>query len=109
MIAVNGSMYIYNHYDEGIKKHLLTEVGIDAEGILTFTNTIIYMTESKISDRGINLTKKQWIGLTKHFLREKFNLADEGIAEKIVDSFATTRVPLVEELPNYIAIYIGRN
>lgn len=109
LIAVSGKIYKYNYYDEGIKKHFVSEVGIDEEGNLAFTNCIIHMTDSEISNRGINLTERQWIRLTEYFLKQEYDFSEEEITEianNIVDSFATARVPLVEELPNYIAIYM---
>ena len=106
LIAVNGKLYEYFRYDEEFKTHIVTEIEIDEEGNLESTYEPTALTDSEISNRGIDLTEKQWIGLTKHFLINDFNISDEGIAKNIVNSFATTRTPLVEELPNYIAIYL---
>lgn len=111
LIAVSGKLYEYFRYDEEFKTHIVTEIEIDAEGNLAPTYEPTALTDSQISNRGIHLTSKQWIGLTKHFLREEFNFPEEEIdeiAKNIVDSFAVTRTPLVEELPNYIAIYIDK-
>ena len=107
LIAVNGKIYEYHTYNKHLEMHLVFEVEIDEEGILTLTGIPGYLANSELSHRKIDLTEKQWIGLTKHFLVNDFNISDEVIAKNIVDSFATARTPLVEELPNYIAIYLN--
>jgi hypothetical protein len=117
LIAVNGNLYEYGglesaEYTKGLKLHKVYDVEIDEDGILTATHNPWYLTDRDLSNRGIKLTEKQWIGLTEHFLREEYDLTDEEIADAAEDivcrCFATTRVPLVEELPNYIAIYMDR-
>lgn len=108
IIAVNGVLYEY----EGIENsglHKVYTIDIDEEGVLTHTCNSWYLTDTELANRGINLTEKQWIGLTEHFIREEYNLTEEEIKNMAKDivcrCFATTRIPLVEELPNYIAIY----
>lgn len=114
IIAVSGNLYEYGgiEYSKKLKLHKVYDVEIDEDGILTATHNTWYLTDEEISNRGIRLTEKQWIGLTEHFLREEYELTDEAIrkiAEDIVcRCFAVTRRPLVEELPNYIAIYMDR-
>lgn len=111
LIAVMGVLYEYG----GIEKpgiHKVYNVDIDEDGILTATYNSWYLTDAELSNRGIHLTAKQWYGLTEHFLRQEYELTEEeiaDIAEDIVNRcFAITRIPLVEELPNYIAIYMDR-
>lgn len=112
IIAVNGNIYEYHKYYEGLKFHVVAEIDIDEEGILTSTHGLTHFTDEELSNRGINLTQQQWIGLTEHFIRQDYDLTEEEIkdaAEDIVHRcFAVTRIPLVEELPNYIAIYMDR-
>lgn len=107
LIAVNGMIYEY----EGIQEsglHKVYDVEIDAEGILTRA-CVSYFTDEELSNRGIDLTNKQWIGLTKHFLRKEYVLPEEKIKEIAIDivrCFPKIRAPLVEELPMYIALYM---
>ena len=112
LIAVNNNLYDYIEYDEKSKTHKVSVVDIDEEGILTYTHNTWYFTNSELARRGINLTQKQWIGLTKHFLNRDYNLTDEEIDDAANDivcrCFVITRLPLVEELPSYIAIYMDR-
>ena len=117
LIAVNGNLYEYEgivdaEYDKGIKYHKAYDVDIDEEGRLTAIGKTMYFTDEELSYRGINLTQKQWIGLTEHFIREEYDLTEEEIKDAAEDivcrGFTITRIPLVEELPNYIAIYMNR-
>ena len=112
LIAVEGNLYDYIGYEEETKLHKVAVVEIGEDGILTNTHSTWYFTDAKLSNRGIDLTEKQWIGLTEHFLRNEYELTEEEITDAAEDivcrCFATTRIPLVEELPNYIAIYMDR-
>jgi hypothetical protein len=112
LIAVNGAIYEYDRYDAYLQMHLVTEVEIDEDGILTATYVARCFTDAELSNRGIDLTEKQWIGLTEHFIRQEYDLTEEEIKDAAEDivcrCFAVTRIPLVEELPNYIAIYMDR-
>lgn len=112
LIAVNGNLYDYIEYDEKSKLHKVSVVDIDEEGNLIYTHNTWYFSNSELSPRGINLTQKQWIGLTKHFLSQNYDLTDEQIDDAANDivcrCFVITRVPMVEELPNYIDIYMDR-
>lgn len=111
LIAVNGSIYEYGGIeDNGL--HKVYVIDIDEEGILIHTQSTWYLTDDELSNRGINLTQQQWIGLTEHFLRQEYDLTEEEIKDAAEDivcrCFTVTRVPLVEELPNYIATYMDR-
>ena len=117
LIAVNGNLYEYGgienaEYSKGLTLHKVYVVDIDEEGILTSTGITWYFTDEELSNRGIDLTEEQWIGLVKHFLRQDYDLTEEEIEDAANDivcrCFAVTRIPLVEELPNYIAIYENR-
>lgn len=113
LIAVNGNLYEYGEIDYSKETlHKVYVIEIDEDGLLTHTHSTWYFTDSELSNRGINLTEKQWIGLTEHFIRQEYDITEEEIAEAAEDivcrCFATTRIPLVEELPNYIAIYMDR-
>ena len=112
LIAVNNQLYEYVKWNEDFKVHEVVAVEIDDEGIITATYIHSYMTPSKMDNRGINLTEKQWIGLVSYFLRNDYDLTEEEITEAAEDivcrCFVTTRPPLVEELPNYIADYMDR-
>lgn len=116
LIAVNGNLYEYG----GIEKaeyskatfHKVYVVDIDEDGILTATGITCCFTDEELSNRGIKLTENQWLGLTEYFIRQDYDLTEEEIKDAAEDivcrCFATTRIPLVEELPNYIAIYMDR-
>lgn len=117
LIAVNGNLYEYGgiedaSYSKGIKYHKVYDVDIDEEGILTSIGSTWYLTDEELSNRGIDLTEEQWIGLVKHFLHQDYDLTEEEIEDAANDivcrCFTITRIPLVEELPNYIAIYENR-
>lgn len=117
LIAVNGNLYEYGgiesaYYTKDLKFHEVYVVDIDEEGILTFTGITTYFTDEELSNRGIDLTKDQWFGLVKYFLERDYDLTEEDIEAAANDivcrCFAVTRIPLVEELPNYIAIYEQR-
>jgi hypothetical protein len=117
LIAINGNLYEYGgieetKYSKGLTFHKVYVVDIDEDGILTSTGITWCLTDEELSNRGINLTKKQWLGLTEYFIRQDYNLTEEEIKDAAEDivcrCFATTRIPLVEELPNYIAIYMDR-
>ena len=110
LIAVNNNLYEYGGIQEGL--HKVYVIDIDEEGILTHTCIPWYVTDEEISNRGIELTQRQWLGLTEHFIRQEYDLADEEIQEIAEDivyrCFAVTRKPLVEELPMYITLYMNR-
>lgn len=116
IIAVNGNLYEYgckekaDYFNEIL--HKVYDIEIDEDGILTATYRSWYLTDAELSNRRIDLTEKQWIGLTEHFIREEYDLTEEEIHEAAEDivcrCFAVTRRPLVEELPNYIAFYMDR-
>lgn len=112
LISVNGKIVEYDRYDKYLNTHFGTEIEIDNEGILTHTHIPCCFTDEELSNRGINLTQEQWIGLTEHFIRQEYDLTEEEITEAAEDivlrCFTVTRIPLVEELPNYIAIYMDR-
>lgn len=111
LIAVNGVLYEYGGIEEN-NLHKVYVVDIDEDGILTHTYSTWYLTDAELSNRGIKLTEAQWIGLTEHFIRNEYDLTEEEITDAAEDivcrCFAVTRVPMVEELPNYIAIYMDR-
>ena len=117
LIAVNGNLYEYGgieeaDYTKNLKLHKVYDVDIDEEGILTSIGSTWYFTDEELSNRGIDLTEEQWIGLVKHFLHQDYDLTEEEIEDAANDivcrCFTITRIPLVEELPNYIALYENR-
>jgi hypothetical protein len=115
LIAVRGNLYEYAGIEQTIGgiMHKAHEVHIDDDGVLTITKETWHLTERELDCRGIDLTERQWIGLVEHFLRKEYSLTDDEIKAAANDivcrCFNDTRIPLVEELPNYIAIYIGRS
>ncbi len=109
LIAVSGNLYEYIGYEEEI--HKVYDVEIDEKGILTVYGVKSFSDE-ELSNRGIHLTEQQWIGLTEYFIRQEYDLTEEEISKTAEDivcrCFPQSRIPLVEELPNYIAIYMNR-
>lgn len=117
LIAVNGNLYEYGgieqaEYTKYLKMHKVYVVDIDEEGILTSTGITSYLTDDELSNRGINLTQQQWIGLTEQIIRNNYDLTEEEIetaSEDIVyREFAILGVPTVEELPKIIETYMNR-
>jgi hypothetical protein len=119
LIAVNGNLYEYGGYDKEFKVHLVYEVEIDEDGNLTATYVERAFTDAEFSNRGINLTQKQWLGIVEYMLRNDYlwskvlyNLTEEEIetaAEDIVyREFAILGVPTVEELNRRIECYMDR-
>lgn len=120
LIAVNGNIYEYHGFDKEAKVHLVYEVDIDCEGMLTATYTMNYFYPEQFTEGfgKINLTKPQWYGVVSHLLRNDYmwskvlyNLTEEEIAEAtedIVERCFAYGIPKFEELEDYIAEYLNR-
>ena len=120
LIAVNGAIYEYHEFDEQAKVHLVYEVDIDCEGILTATYIMNYFYPKQFTEGfgKINLTKPQWYGVVSHLLRNDYmwskvlyNLTEEEITEAtedIVERCFAYGIPQFEELEDYIANYMDR-
>ena len=114
LIAVNGAIYEYDRFDEQAKVHLVYEVDIDCEGMLTATHIMNYLYPEQLAEgfNKINLTKDQWYGIVAHFIREgNFHLNEEEMedaAEDIVGRCFAYGVPQFDELSTYIAKYLDR-
>jgi hypothetical protein len=114
LIAVNGAIYEYGRFDEQAKVHLVYEVDIDCEGMLTATHIMNYLYPEQLAEgfNQINLTKDQWYGIVAHFIREgDFHLNEEEIedaTEDIVGRCFVYGIPKFHELPEYIADYMNR-
>lgn len=121
LIAVNGNLYEYHGYDEKAKVHLVYEVDIDCDGILTATYTMCYFYPEQFTEgfNKIQLTQKQWLGLVEYLLRNDYqwskvlyNLTEEEITDAAEDivyrEFAILGVPTVEELNHIIETYMNR-
>lgn len=112
LIAINGSLYEYGSYDEKGKLHIAFVIDIDEDGRLTHTYNGWYFTDEELANNKIDLTLNQWCGLVAHFIREDYDLTEEEIEDAADDivcrCLSVTGVPLVEELPNYIAEYMDR-
>ena len=114
LVAVNGKIYEYDHYDEGIKIHLVTEVDIDDEGILTATHIPCAISDEEfaLSEDGTDyFTQKQWYGIVEHFIRQDYDLKEfeiKGAVMDIVDRCFAYGIPKIHELADYIAEYLDR-
>lgn len=119
LIAVNGNIYEYSGYDKEYKLHMMYEVEIDEDGILTATYVERTFTTEELKNNKVNLTEKQWIGMVEYLLRNDYawskvlyNLTEEEITEAaeeiVLREFAIIGVPLVEELSQRITEYMNR-
>lgn len=119
LIAVNGAIYEYVGYDKEFKVHLVNEVEIDDDGNLTATYVERTFTDSELSNREINLSNKQWLGIVEYMLRNDYawskvlyNLTEDEIKDAAEDivyrEFAIIGVPLVEDLSKVITTYMNR-
>ena len=120
LITVNGNIYEYHGFDKEANVHLVYEVDIDCDGILTATYTMNYFYPEQFTEGfgKINLTKPQWYGVVSHLLRNDYmwskvlyNLTEEEIAEAtedIVERCFAYGIPKFEELEDYIAEYMNR-
>ena len=117
IIAVNGNIYEYGEIEDAdftkdLKLHKVYIIDIDEDGNLCHTYTTDYLTTEELSNNKIDLTLNQWCGLVAHFIREDYDLTEEEIEDAADDivcrCLSITGIPLVEELPNYIAEYMNR-
>lgn len=121
IIAVDGNLYEYHGYDKEAKVHLVYEVDIDDEGILTATYVMCYFYPEQFAEglNKIKLTQKQWLGLVEHLLRNDYawskvlyNLTEEEIKDAAEDivcrEFAILGEPTIEELYDIIETYMNR-
>lgn len=114
LIAVNGRIYEYQKYDDVANVHLVTEVDIDDEGILTATHIpyAIPDEEFAFSEDGTDyFTNKQWYGIVAHLLRQSCKYSEETIAEAaedIVYRCFTMSMPEFDKLQDYIDCYMNR-
>lgn len=115
LVAVNGKIYEYGRYDEHLNIHIVTEIEIDEEGMLTPTYIPYAFKDAEFtfSEDGTDyFTKDQWYGIVAHFIREgNFDLNEEEIedaTEDIVERCFCYGIPKFHELPEYIAEYMNR-
>ena len=112
IIAINGNLYEYGHYDEDAKRHIAYIVEVDENGILTATYDAYAFTDEELKDNAVNFTKWQWYGIVEHFIRQDYEgLSDDDIANitgDIIERCFTCGVPTLEELSEYIAEYMNR-
>jgi hypothetical protein len=114
LVAVNGKIYEYQHYDEKMGVHYVTEVEIDEDGILTATHIPCALSgeEFALSDDGTDhFANKQWHGIVEHFIRQEYDLTEEEITEAtedIVGRCFAYGIPKIHELADYIAEYLDR-
>lgn len=105
IISVKGNLYEYIGCDEGI--HELVIIDINDEGNLTYTYETAYFTDAEMSDRGISLNEKQWLGLTEELIRENYDIAEAEIS-KVAKNIVHREFSTVEELKSNIDKYIRR-
>ena len=113
LIAVKGGIYEYQKYDKVAKVHLVSEVDIDGEGILTATHILDYFYPEQLTEGNnkINLTQAQWYGIVAHLLRQSCKYSEEIIAEAaedIVYRCFAINMPEFDELQDYIDCYMDR-
>ena len=113
LIAVDGNIYEYQKYDEKANVHLVSEVAMDCDGLLTQTHILCYFYPEQLTEGigKIKLTKQQWCGIVQHLLRQDYDLTDEQISdavEDIVGRCFAYGIPAIHELADYIAEYMDR-
>ena len=113
LIAVNRAIYEYLRYDEVAKVHLVSEVGIDCDGILTATHIMSYLYPNQLAEGidKIDLSHEQWDGIVAHILRQDYDLETEELTdatEDIVNRCFAYGTPKFSELTEYIADYLNR-
>lgn len=111
LIAIKGTIWEYDQYDEKAKMHIAHEVLIDDEGNLTATYNAYAFTDEELEDDTVNFTKSQWYGIVSHFIRQDYDLTEEDIstaAEDIVYRCFAYGIPTIEILPMYLMEYLNR-
>ena len=113
IISVNGRIYEYLRYDEVAKVHLVSEIDIERDGILTSTHILSYFYPEQLTEENdtIDLTGKQWLGVIEYFIRQDYDLTAEEItdaADDIVLRCFAHGIPKIHELADYIADYMNR-
>lgn len=112
LIAINGNLYEYGHYDGDAKCHIAYTVEIDDNGNLTATYDAYAFTDEELLDNKIELSPFQWEGLVRHFLVNDYELTEDELGEVVEDiicrCFAVTGKPTVDKLSEYIDEYMCR-
>ena len=113
LIAINGNIYEYVKYDDVANVYLVSEVGIDCDGMLTSTHILSYFYLEQFIEgyNEINLTKDQWYGVVAHIIRQNHDVTEEEIeeaTEDIVGRCFRMNMPQFNELEDYIACYMNR-
>lgn len=111
LIAVDGAIYEYMHFYEGLDNHIVAEIEIDEDGNLTNTHIAHAFTTEHLTHNEVNFTQQQWQGIVEHFLRYGYDLTDEEITdatEDIVGRCFVYGIPKIHELADYIADYMNR-
>lgn len=112
IIAVDGKLYEYMHFYEGLDNHIVAEIEVDEDGYLTATHIAHAFTTKDLTNNEVNFTKDQWCGIVAHFIREgDFDLNEEEMedaTEDIVGRCFAYGIPKIHELADYIADYMNR-
>lgn len=112
IIAVNGKLYEYMHFYEGLDNHIVAEIEVDEDGYLTATHISHAFTTEHLANNEVSFTQDQWYGIVAHFIREgDFDLNEEEITdatEDIVGRCFAYGIPKIHELEGYIAEYMNR-
>lgn len=112
IISVDGTLYEYMHFYEGIDNHIVAEIEVDEEGYLTHTHISHAFTTEHLKNDEVHFTKDQWYGIVAHFIREgNFDLNEEEMedaTEDIVLRCFSHGIPKIHELADYIADYMNR-
>lgn len=112
LMAINGNLYEYGHYDGDAKQHIAYFVEIDEDGNLTATYDAYSFTHEEIIDNHIDLSPFQWEGLVRHFLVNDYEMTEEELGEVVEDivcrCFTVAGVPTIEQLPEIIDEYMQR-
>ena len=112
LIVIRGNLYSYWSWDDHLQMHKVEVVDIDEDGILTSTGIPEFFSEKEMEEgKEMELTYQQWVGLAKFFIRNSYFLEEsecERGAEKVMEKFLLSPVPLVEELPKFVRTYFEK-
>ena len=112
LIAVDGGIYEYGHYDVKSNYHTVSEIEIDEEGRLCSTYHLYAFTSEELENNKLDLTEKQWYGVVECIIRQYHDdLTEEEITEAtedIVGRCFVMNMPQFNEIEDYIAEYMNR-
>lgn len=111
--SINNQLYIYEGFNERHQLHILSEVLLDDDGIMTATHSPVYFTTEALTHDDISwITLDQWYGIVEAFIRNYHDYLDEeeilNATEDIVNRAFRYGIPKMHELYDYINDHLDR-